>query len=401
MAGHRGVVCIKWKFGADIWQPRWQFREHHDHADHVADVGRISFRSYRWRSSGVSCDGPLRHTALLFAGVVGAFTPLVTIAALVMLDTPHSGLRLALPLAWGTAGIGCGLLDTSHGVQAATSGGKRVHALGFLAVKGAGAVGAAGVGDWAIAGKVGVGPHLVAGWPPCASAFLLLSSYRVLDIATVQQSSLPGPRCGPGGTVRAWRAGSRGSDPGWRNIYVGYVCPVSAGSIRVAGGQRSRGPVGHPGGEPVRVLALVGSGYRSPIGEGLWRDRRFGTVVLAGVAVLSSGGHGSAPARDVGIAVAGIALIGVGVAQVPVLVQRAASMVRTGRLGLTTRVSVVVTVQYTCQGAALLAVGLLGQITGVVISLTVVCGLCIAALPLGVQIIRRACSIPLPAEVTG
>jgi hypothetical protein len=35
------------------------------------------------------------------------------------------------------------------------------------------------------------------------------------------------------------------------------------------------------------------------------------------------------------------------------------------------------------------------------IALTLVCGVCIAALPLGVQLMRRACAIPAPAEVTG
>jgi MFS family permease len=339
----------------------------------------------------------------LFAGVVGAFTPLVTIAALVMLDTPLSGLRLALPLAWGTAGIGCGLLDTSHGVQAATFGGKRVHALGFLAVKGAGTVGAAGVADWAIAGKVGVGPHLVG----IGSAALCIGVPAALVLPRIGHSHRP--------TVES----PQGPDVGRAGLFAlgglaaAAVIPVGAIFMWGTSALLALGASGWLVGSGLVVLSVTQvvslcacwrwsvPGTEAQLVKVCGAIAGFGTVVLAGVAVLSSGGHGSAPARDVGIAVAGIALIGVGVAPIPVLVQRAASIVRTGRLGLTTRVSVVVTVQYTCQGAALLAVGLLGQVTGVVISLTVVCGLCIAALPLGVQLMRRACSIPVPAEVTG
>jgi MFS family permease len=339
----------------------------------------------------------------LFAGVVGAFTPLVTIAALVMLDIPVSGLRLALPLAWGTAGIGCGLLDTSHGVQAATFGGKRVHALGFLAVKGAGTVGAAGVGDWAIAGKVGVGPHLVG----IGLAALCVGVPAALVLPRIGHNHRPKVESPQGPDVG--RAGLFALG----GLAAAAVIPLGAIFMWGTSALLALGASGWLVGSGLVVLSVTQvvslcacwrwavPGTEAQLLKVCGAIAGFGTVVLAGVAVLSSGGQGSAPARDVGIAVAGIALIGVGVAPVPVLVQRAALIVRTGRLGLTTRVSVVVTVQYTCQGAALLAVGLLGQITGVVISLTVVCGLCIAALPLGVQLMRRACSIPVPAEVTG
>lgn len=339
----------------------------------------------------------------LFAGVVGAFTPLVTIAALVTLDIPVSGLRLALPLAWGTAGIGCGLLDTSHGVQVATFGGKRVHALGFLAVKGAGTVGAAGVGDWAIAGKVGVGPHLVG----IGLAALCVGVPAALVLPRIGHNHRPkvespqGPNVGRAGLFALG------------GLAAAAVIPLGAIFMWGTSALLALGASGWLVGSGLVVLSVTQvvslcacwrwavPGTEAQLLKVCGVIAGFGTVVLAGVAVLSSRGQGSAPARDVGIAVAGIALIGVGVAPVPVLVQRAASIVQIGRLGLTTRVSVVVTVQYTCQGAALLAVGLLGQITGVVISLTVVCGLCIAALPLGVQLMRRAYSIPVPAEVTG
>jgi hypothetical protein len=339
----------------------------------------------------------------LFAGVVGAFTPLVTTAALVMLDIPLSALRLALPLAWGTAGIGCGLLDTSHGVQAATFGGKRVHALGFLAVKGAGTVGAAGVGDWAIAAKVGVGPHLVG----IGLAALCVGVPAALVLPRIGHSHRPAIESPQGPDVG--RAGLFALG----GLAAAAVIPVGAIFLWGTSVLLALGASGWLVGSGLVVLSVTQvvslcacwrwsvPGTEVQLVKICAAIAGLGAVVLAGVAVLSAGGHGSAPARDVGIAVAGIALIGVGVAPVPVLVQRAASMVRTGRLGLTTRVSVVVTVQYTCQGAALLAVGLLGQITGVVISLTFVCGLCIAALPLGVQLMRRACSIPVPAEVTG
>jgi len=337
----------------------------------------------------------------LFAGVVGAFTPLLITAALVMLDIPLSGLRLAVPLAWGTAGIGCGLLDTSHGVQAATFGGKRVHALGFLAVKGAGTVCAAGVGDWAIAAKVGVGPHLLG----IGLAALCVGVPAALVLPRIGHRHRPAVEFPQGPDVG--RAGLFALG----GLAAAAVIPVGAIFLWGTSALLALGASGWLVGSGLVVLSVTQvislcacwrwsvPGTEVQLVKVCAAIAGFGAVVLAGVAALSNGGHGSAPARDVGIAVAGIALVGVGVAPIPVLVQRAASMVRSGRLGLTTRVSVVVTVQYACQGAALLAVGLLGQITGVVISLTLVCGVCIAALPLGVQLMRRACSIPVPAKV--
>jgi MFS family permease len=337
----------------------------------------------------------------LVAGVVGAFMPLLTTAALVMLDIPPSGLRLALPLTWGTAGIGCGLLDTSHGVQAATFGGKRVHALGFLAVKGAGTVGAAGVGDWAIAAKVGVGPHLVG----IGLAALCVGVPAALVLPRIGRSHRRAAEFPQGPDVGRAGLFALGGLAAAAVIPVGAIFLWGTSALLALGASGWLVGSGLVALSVTQVVSLYACwrwsvpGTEAQLVKVCAAIAGFGAVVLAGAAVLSSGGHGSAPARDVGIAVAAIALIGVGVAPVPVLVQRAASMVRTGRLGLTTRVSVVVTVQYTCQGAALLVVGLLGQLTGVVVSLTLVCGVCIATLPLGVRLMRRACSIRVPAEV--
>jgi MFS family permease len=325
----------------------------------------------------------------VLVGSVLCFAPLIVIGWL--LAHPGSGATVALLAAlWAVAGFGCGLLDPAHGTVAAD------YSDGYVTfiqgVKLSATAASAVFGLAAIAAGVPVGEHfMLAG----AIALLLglLGAIVLPNVRRRPDEEAPGPQVGFLGLSRLGLVAAASIVPLGAAFYWATTILEELGAPRAL---KALGLVGFA------LLQVAGLSTAFRVRARIRPERLAGvgmSVAAAGAcAIAAVAVHLWRPflltPAVIPLALAGFALLGMGIAPLTALAQQAAYNVRVRSLGVTTRIGAIVNLQYLVQGGAPAAVGLIGEVTGVTAAFAIVTGACMMVLPLGRPLLRYAARQP-------
>lgn len=318
----------------------------------------------------------------------GLFFGSLAVIGVVLASGGHSAGASWLGPLWGLAGVGCGLMDPAHAAVAAhgeAHGGPPVQA--YLAAKVAATAAGALLGGVAVGLGVGVGSHLIV-VGGVALAVAVLASAVLRPIYGVRAEDDIGPDIGRRGLVMLGCLAGAAVVPLGAALTWGTTLLVEIGARPWLIGS---GVVAFALAQLVGLLVTLALRRRVrplPLLVGGCAVAGGGVVALALVAHPAL--RPVLPLDPVAVAAVGLALLGVGIAPIPAVVQMAAHRVRAARVRSTTRVALVTVGQYTWQAIGPALIGGVGASVGVWWAFVGVAGVCVIAIPCGWPLLRHA-----------
>ncbi len=334
--------------------------------------------------------GRIGTRPFLMGGAILCFAPLGAIG-LLLDGLPAPELLAEMTLLWLASGIGLGLMTPAWVTQAVafSRGG---HAIQWIvACKLAGTTAGAALVAWANARGFSVQDHFVwvgaATLVACVTAAVIPPSIRK---APVDREA--GPDVGFKGLVVLGLLLAVSIVPlaGAINWATSVLAELDAPPAFQAGGQ-----VGFALASAAGMMGFFVLSRRRPPHTGPRRAVR-GMVIAAvgilflGVVAVERAYPFLAPSVAYGCVVTGFALLGLGVAAVPQLIQQALDNVRAGRVGVSARVGIAITIQYAFIGVAMAGIGWLAERLDVTRAFVIVIVVCLAALMAGRRWLRHA-----------